>query len=237
MDEKTVGFLANPMGRIINWHQGQKLQTNSLVQWVAEAHSQIWASNLPNYQSARITVPSDMNITNWKTLMANHPDGILTQYLEFGFPLTVDREKFEPNTVTVNNPSAQKFPGDVDIYLRKEVQHKAMVGPFQSKIILNLHISPIMSRPKLNASWRIIVDLSWPHGASVNSAMPDNLFDNQEFKLKYPTIDDIVHRVIAVGRSAKLYKIDIVVPFVIYVWILRIMISWVLRITNNFTSI
>ena len=160
MDEKTVGFLANPMGRVIDWHQSKKIQTNSLVQWVVEAHNRIQASNLPNYQSARIIVPSDLNISNLKTVMANHPDAIFTQYLEFGFTLTVGREKLELNTDTVNHPSAQKFLEDVDIYLRKDVQHKAMVGPLQSKIISNLYIYPIMSRPKPNASRRIIVDLS-----------------------------------------------------------------------------
>ena len=36
---------------------------------------------------------------------------------------------------------------------------------------------------------RVIVDLSWPLGQSVNSCITPNFFDDVQFKLKYPTID------------------------------------------------
>ena len=67
----------------------------------------------------------------------------------------------------------------------------------------------MLSRPKPNASRRIIVDLSWPKGHSVNSAIEDNCYDDQEYMLKYPSVDDILNDINRIGKDAYLFKIDI----------------------------
>ena len=60
----------------------------------------------------------------------------------------------------------------------------------------------MLSRPKPNASRRIIVDLSWPRGQSVNSAIEDNCYDNQDYILKYPSVDDILEDINRIGKDA-----------------------------------
>ena len=72
-----------------------------------------------------------------------------------------------------------------------------------------MHFSPLMARPKPDGATRIIVDLSWPVGASVNSCVPSNVYDDVPFILKYPTIDQVVERIKLVGPSALLYKVDL----------------------------
>ena len=53
------------------------------------------------------------------------------------------------------------------------------------------------------------MDLSWPHGASVNSAIPDNILDDKECTLKYLTLDTIVDAIATVGSDALIYKVDL----------------------------
>ena len=66
-----------------------------------------------------------------------------------------------------------------------------------------------MARPKPDGSTRVIVDLSWPHGNSVNSCVPMDVFDNIEFKLKYPTIDNVIQKIRVMGSKSLLFKIDL----------------------------
>ena len=66
-----------------------------------------------------------------------------------------------------------------------------------------------MARDKPDGSVRVIVELSWPLGASVNSCIPSDVYDNILFKLKCPTIDQVVECIKEIGPSAKLFKIDL----------------------------
>ena len=45
-----------------------------------------------------------------------------------------------------------------------------------------------MARDKPDGGIHVIVDLTWPVHKSVNSYIPDNVFDEMNFVLKYPTI-------------------------------------------------
>ena len=53
------------------------------------------------------------------------------------------------------------------------------------------------------------MDLSWPKGHSVNSAIEDNCYDDQDYILKYPSVDDILNDINQIGKDAYLFKIDI----------------------------
>ena len=66
-----------------------------------------------------------------------------------------------------------------------------------------------MARDKPDGGVRVIVDLSWPAYKSVNSYIPDNVFDEMNFILKYPTIDMVIQTIKEIGPNALLYKIDL----------------------------
>ena len=73
-----------------------------------------------------------------------------------------------------------------------------------------MHISPMMTRQKPNAPHhRVIIDLSFPHGHSVNAGIPKDQYLGSPFILKLPTVDTITNQIKALGRGCKLYKIDI----------------------------
>jgi GGDEF domain-containing protein len=69
-------------------------------------------------------------------------------------------EQFNPVKDTVNHTSAAKFPEEVKKFIMTELQQGALCGPIHSDEFANIHISPLMSRPKEGDARRIIVDLS-----------------------------------------------------------------------------
>ena len=75
-----------------------------------------------------------------------------------------------------------------------------MVGPLAIRPF-DMHFSHLMARLKPDGGIRVIVDLSWPHGSSVNSCVLIDTFDNMEFKLKHPTIDNVIHKLRVMGSN------------------------------------
>ena len=83
------------------------------------------------------------------------------------------------------------------------------MGPFQ-KLPFDCHVSPFLTREKPNSETRrVILDLSFPVGQSVNSGVPKDKYLGSYFELKYTSVDDIVHSLKQLGPTALLYKIDI----------------------------
>ena len=67
-----------------------------------------------------------------------------------------------------------------------------------------------MSREKPNSDRRrVIIDLSWPLGASVNSGIDKTSYLNSAFSLTFPTIDDITAELTRLESGALLYKVDV----------------------------
>ena len=141
--------------------------------------------------------------------MSDYKFSRVIDYVEYGFPLTLDYENFNYNIDIVNHKSALEYPIAVEEYLNTEIGHKALVGPYTEPPFTKLHVSPMMTRCKPDGSRRLIVDLSWLPGESVNSCIPDNMLDGDMGILKYPTIDHIVDAITDVGKDALLFKVDL----------------------------
>ena len=102
------------------------------------------------------------------------------------------------------------FPRDIEVYLEEELKHTAIVGPFEGHPCIGGHISPFLTREKPNSeNRRVIVDLCWPLGESVNGGIDKHSYLGTDFTLSLPTIDHITDQVKAIGRSCQLYKVDI----------------------------
>ena len=133
----------------------------------------------------------------------------LCEYLKFGCPLGVDYLLFKFKEFDKNHLSALQKPEGVNKYFQVEVEKHAIFGPFQKPPFEQIHYSPLMARNKPDGSVRIIVDLSWPLGNSVNSCVLSDVYDDIPFNLKYPTIDQVVEHIQLVGPTAKLFKVDL----------------------------
>ena len=65
-----------------------------------------------------------------------------------------------------------EFPEHVANYIEEGQNFGAIIGPFKKAPITNLHYSPFMTRHKPNSdNRRVILDLSWPRGESVNAGV------------------------------------------------------------------
>ena len=107
------------------------------------------------------------------------------------------------SSVLVNHSSANDYPGAIEAY-------NAILGPYDSPPIADLHVSPFLTREKTGSkNRRVIVDLSYPHNQSVNAGVASDIYLDPEFILTLPSIDYITSQICQMGRGTKIYKIDI----------------------------
>ena len=171
-------------------------------------HRCVRASGCHNFMGLQIPIHSNLNIPAWRSHLENYWDQQLVDLLEFGFPLDFDRN-LDLVSSEVNHASATKFSDHVDEYIKEELSHGAMLGPFHQKP-LQLHVFPFMTREKADSDLRrTIVDLSWPIGQSVNSGIAKDMYLGAKFLLNYPSVDNIIDRLIQLGPGSMLFKIDI----------------------------
>ena len=206
---RSYGFIPLVIPEYYCTTEGSQPGFEPTEQWLQKIHKQVNTYGVPNYKGARIRVPSTLNVKAWRQLVENYDYKILAEYIEFGFPMNIDYNKFTPNTQIINHKSASCRPDGVDKYFQTETSKQAMLGPFDEQPFETMHFSPLMARDKPDGGVRVIVDLSWPLGQSVNSCVTPKYFDNVEFKLKYPTIDSLMEKINAIGPDALLYKIDL----------------------------
>ena len=120
----------------------------------------------------------------------------------------MDRSQLVFSSIDNNHPSAEEYASDVEMYLSKELKHQSIVRPFTS-LPFEVHYSPMLTRPKPDDTRHVIVNLSYPYHASVNDNISADCYDDIEYKLKYPSVDNIVDAIKALDSNALLSKIDI----------------------------
>ena len=120
---------------------------------------------------SQIQISSQLKADVWERHLQGYWDSQLLFLIRYGFPLDFDYST-PLQSVDKNHTSANEFTEDIQAYITEEQAFGAMLGPFKEPRIKDLHISPFLTREKLGASHRrIIVDLSFPHGHSVNSGV------------------------------------------------------------------
>ena len=162
-----------------------------------------------NFEEVQNTLNSQLNPDIWDSLRKNYWDEQLCLLIRFGFPL--DFNRLAPlQSHEENDFSAKTYLEDVQAYLQEEIKHKAILGPFDQPPLPDLHVSPFMTREKPNAPHRrVIVDLSFPHGKSVNAGIQKDIYLGTPFLLKLPTIDTITDQIKKLGKGCMLYKVDV----------------------------
>lgn len=110
------------------------------------------------------------------------------------------------NSCKVQNlKSCSKNPEAVEEYLAKEVDSGRIIGPFNTVPFKKFQLSPIGLVPKKTPGlFRVIVDLSYPQGESINDGIPD-----EAAHISYSTVSDAIKLILACGKHAYLAKADI----------------------------
>ena len=175
---------------------------------IIEAHRLVRASGKPNFLGTRIPVQNTLKPHSWRQYLVNYFDQQLPDLIEFGFPLSFDRN-LDLTSTPHNHPSAIQFVDHVDKYIQEELAHQAIIGPFD-QMPFKMHISPFMTRDKAGSNtMHAIMDLSWPKGASVNDGVLKDSYLGTDFQMHYPSVDTIIQQVIETGPAARIFKVDI----------------------------
>ena len=154
-----------------------------------------------NFNGARLRLPSGLNIEKWREVLRGYPDYKIVEFLEFDWPIGIDR-RATLQSYEMNHTSARNYPADVEHYLTTELKHRALLGPFKGPPTRVCHFSPLMTRPKKGSLFRrVIIDLSWPKGWSVNDAISRTEYINGPMTISLPTPDDMERAVIRAGRG------------------------------------
>ena len=190
---------------------GDKSVCSSGVDYVS-LHERVRASGFPNYVSCRLSVPSRLNIPLWRQYLHDYHDARICDFLEYGWPVGYDYStQGFPVSQLRNHQGALLFPDAIDSYLQNEICRNAVLGPFETNpFSCSVALSPLNSVPKHDsAERRIIVDLSWPAGTSVNDGISSSSYLGEDISLTYPTVDSIASLIWSVGTGCLLYKRDL----------------------------
>ena len=172
-------------------------------------HKKITDSQQYNFLQSQITLITQLKPDEWDHYLRGYWDRQLPLLIRFGFPLDYNREEVLRSQET-NHSLAIDYPDDIKAYLDEEMQHDAILGPFDTRPIKQMHISHMKTREKPNAPHRrVIIDLSFHQGQSVNTGIPKDQYLGTPFVLKLPTVDTITDQIKVLGRGCMLYKVDV----------------------------
>ncbi len=87
--------------------------------------------------------------------------------------------------------------------LAKEVSLGRVFGPTSVPALENVQLSRFGVIPKKDGGWRLILDLSFPCGHSVNDGI-----NKEEFTLTYSKVSDAISLIVKTGRGALMGKVD-----------------------------
>ena len=152
------------------------LKTGVTPEWCwhkVELCQRVMKEGYPNAWGARIPVYSPWNLELFKSLLHDYHDWEIMEWLTYGWPISRPPNWKDPIPTFCNHTSANLFPSEINKYVDKELGREGICGPFFGVPFHNrVGVSPLSTRDKKESKdKRIIMDLSWPIGDSVNSGL------------------------------------------------------------------
>lgn len=155
-------------------------------------------------------VETPLNWREWDLELATHPDQRFRAYIvdgiRKGFRVGCtkgpagNREKPRKNM-----PSAQDKPEVIDDYLAEECSRGRVIGPLDQQLVPQVHVNRFGVIPKgTSGKWRLIVDMSFPPGSSVNDGINESVCS-----LSYVGVREAVKGILARGRGTQMAKVDV----------------------------
>ena len=96
-----------------------------------KVHNLVRQTGCYNFQKAKIQLPSKINFEKFEEMAAGYWDWQLPYSIKYGFPLDFLTHKEHELQQDVNaHTSATQFSDHVDSYLKTEIGHKAIYGPY-----------------------------------------------------------------------------------------------------------
>ena len=154
---------------------------------VVVAYILAWKSPQPNAYGAKIPVSLQLNISVWRHYLTDYVDHVVVDFLQSGWPINYTSSVL-PQPTHTNHQSALAYAEDVQHYLSTELSFRALAGPFKENPLPDdLITSTLQTVYKCGSTKRrVMMDLSFPHAASVNSSIPKTHYLDNAFQLRLP---------------------------------------------------
>ena len=155
-------------------------------------------------------IQSPMTAAVWEVALANHPDipyrDYLVKGLRHGFRIGFGYGLLQCASAGSNMQSAEVRPNVIADFLASELRDGRVLGLVAPAIAEAVHVNRFGLVPKGHQpeKWRLIVDLSFPAGRSVNDGIDPALCS-----LHYTSVDEACRRVMALGAGAMLAMFDV----------------------------
>lgn len=135
-------------------------------------HHAVALTSQPSYQ---VLVFSTLYIAMCRELLLGYPDEIIWEFLEFGWPIGYVSDTLPIFDLRTHRGTLD-FPDQVNAYLSKELELSRIAGPFDTVPLAQGFVVCPLNTMEIRDSEerRLIVDLSWPCGHSVNDGIPSD---------------------------------------------------------------
>ena len=207
----------NDIGEDTQWTNEILTEPYWVQQWLAKndediaLHHEVNKRGYPNRWGARLKVNSGWNLEKLQVKLQDYEDKEVVEWLHYGWPMGRLPTLPPPDTCVKNHKGATDFPQHLTNYISKERQKGAVMGPYD-KIPFpdKVGISPLSTRPKKGSEERrVILDLSFPVGNSVNEGIPKDTYLGFTADLTFPKTDDFALRIFNLGPGCYMFKIDL----------------------------
>ena len=165
---------------------------------------------LAHEAQALMPVSTPLAVDQWARALLAHPDRAYARYicegLQTGFRVGFQRDS-PLKSASANMTSATEHPDVIDEYLDKELARGRMLGPFTDTADLPpLQVNRFGVIPKGHntGKWRLITDLSFPKGRSVNDGI-----DPAFCSMAYTTVEEVATLAASLGKGTLMAKVDI----------------------------
>ena len=152
-------------------------------------------------------VTTPLNVSARQAAPAVYPNSIYRDFiitgLTEGFRIGFKRDQCLSSSKS-NMRSAILNPAVIDEYLTKERAAGRFIGPLSPEVDVHLSHFGVIPKGHIPGKWRLITDLSYPPGLSVNDGI-----DKELCSLKYVTVDIVARMVARLGPASLMAKVAI----------------------------
>ena len=174
--------------------------------------SPVWGDQTPSVSVNNVikfnNSKSPLHYCAWENGPKTHPDQDFVKTLLDGIKYGVNVGYTGPRIYRENPnwPSAIKNRDAIEKAIQKDLKLGRKIGPFTVPPCENFIGSPMGAFEKRRSpgKYRVIHDLSWPEGSSIN-----DFISKSDHSMQYISIDNIVQKVVAKCHKCLMAKLDI----------------------------
>ena len=169
-----------------------------------------YPSDTPNHMGARIQLQhTSLKIHRWRYHLLGYEGAEIVQFLQFGFPTGLLREKVSELSPSLqNHGSSYQYYTYIDKFISTGLDRCELTGPFNTPPFHSVHVSPLMTAPKKPDGRRCVFDATFGD-MSLNNCTPQDTYLDQPFTYDFPKVEDFKRFVLSCGKGCYIWKRDL----------------------------